>query len=176
LLFIARFTAHKQPLTLIRAFATVLKKISTLKLLMVGDGNEKHAAIALVKDLKIEKNVIFQPFRQDVPDVLNAADIFVLPSLWEGFPIGLLEAMSMGKAVIATNVDGTCEIIKHQSNGHLVELKCLVNDLSEAIFFLAKDNSLRKQYGEKAKETVMNRFNASKMTYEIENIYKSFNK
>lgn len=176
LLFIARFTAHKQPLTLIRAFAIVLKKISTLKLLMVGDGDEKHAALALVKDLKIEKNVIFQPFRQDVPDVLNAADIFVLPSLWEGLPIGLLEAMSMGKAVIATNVDGTCEIIKHQSNGHLVELKCLVNDLSEAIFFLAKDNSLRQQYGEKAKETVMNRFNASKMTNEIENIYKSFNK
>ena len=175
LLFIARFTAHKQPLTLIRAFATALKKISTLKLLMVGDGDEKDAAIALVKDLKIEKNVIFQPFRQDVPDVLNAADIFVLPSLWEGLPIGLLEAMSMGKAVIATNVDGTCEIIKHQSNGHLVELKCLVNDLSKAIIFLAKDNSLRQQYGEKAKETVMNRFNASKMTTEIENIYLSFN-
>jgi glycosyltransferase involved in cell wall biosynthesis len=171
LLFIARFTSHKQPLTLIHAFALALKKMPELQLLMVGEGDEKDAALQLVKELSIEKNIIFEPFRQDVPDVLHAADIFILPSLWEGLPIGLLEAMSMGKAVIASNVDGTCEIIKNDYNGCLIALDNLQNELAEKIIVLANDVELRKQYGSKAMETVKNRFNAATMTKQIEDIY-----
>ena len=140
LLFIARFTAHKQPLTLIRAIAIVLKKMPAIKLLMVGDGDEKKAALTLAKELSIEESIIFLPFRQDVPDILHAADIFILPSLWEGLPIGLLEAMSMGKAVIASNVDGTCEIVRHQHNGYLIEPDNLQNELAGAIILLATDS------------------------------------
>ena len=176
LLFIARFTAHKQPLTLIRAFADVLKKSPALKLLMVGDGDEKAAALDLVKELSIEGNVLFLPFRQDVPAILNAANIFILPSLWEGLPIGLLEAMSMGKAVIATNVDGTCEIVRHQDNGYLIEVNNLQQNLAEAIVLMAGDNSLRQKFGTNAIETVRRHFNAASMTRQIENIYTSLHK
>jgi glycosyltransferase involved in cell wall biosynthesis len=173
LLFVARFTAHKQPLTLIKSFATALKKMPALKLLMVGDGDEKEKALVLAKELAIEKNIIFQPFRQDVPAILHAANIFILPSLWEGLPIGLLEAMSMGKAVIATNVDGTCEIIKHQQNGHLIEVSKLEDELTEAILLLSANSSLREEYGTNAIKTVANDFNAVNMTRKIENIYTS---
>jgi glycosyltransferase involved in cell wall biosynthesis len=173
LLFIARFTSHKQPLTLIHAFSIVLKKMPDLQLLMVGEGDEKEAALQLAKELSIEKNIIFEPFRQDVPDILNAADIFILPSLWEGLPIGLLEAMSMGKAVIASNVDGTCEIIKDEHNGCLIALNNLQNELAKKIILLANDSELRQQYGSKAMETVKNRFNAATMTKQIEDIYTS---
>ncbi len=173
LLFIARFTSHKQPLTLIHAFAKALKEIPGLLLLMVGEGDEKDAALQLAKELSIQNNIIFEPFRQDVPDVLNAADIFILPSLWEGLPIGLLEAMSMGKAVIASNVDGTCEIIKDKYNGCLVPLNNLQNELAEKIILLANDAELRQQYGSNAMETVKNRFNAATMTKQIEDIYTS---
>jgi glycosyltransferase involved in cell wall biosynthesis len=173
LLFIARFTAHKQPLTLIRAFADVVKKLPALKLLMVGDGDEKSAALVLAKELSIEKNIIFLPFRQDVPAILNAADIFILPSLWEGLPIGLLEAMSMGKAVIATKVDGTSEIVKHQDNGFLIDVNNLQHNLAEAIILLASDSKLRQKFGANAIETVKHHFNAASMTRQIENIYSS---
>jgi glycosyltransferase involved in cell wall biosynthesis len=173
LLFIARFTSHKQPLTLIHAFAIALKRMPNLQLLMVGEGDEKDAALQLAKELSIEKNIIFEPFRQDVPDVLNAADIFILPSLWEGLPIGLLEAMSMGKAVIASDVDGTCEIIKDKYNGCLIALNNLQNELAEKIILLSSDAELRQQYGCKAMETVKNRFNAATMTKQIEDIYTS---
>ena len=176
LLFIARFTAHKQPLTLIRAFADALKKSPGLKLLMVGDGDEKAVALDLVKELSIEGNVLFLPFRQDVPAILNAANIFILPSLWEGLPIGLLEAMSMGKAVIATNVDGTCEIVRHQDNGYLIEVNNLQQNLAEAIVLMAGDNSLRQKFGTNAIETVRRHFNAASMTRQIENIYTSLHK
>lgn len=176
LLFIARFTSHKQPLTLIRAFADVVKKMPALKLLMVGDGDEKTEALSLVKELSIADNVIFLPFRQDVPAILNAADIFILPSLWEGLPIGLLEAMSMGKAVIATNVDGTSEIVRHQDNGYLIEVNNLQRNLAEAIIHVAGNSSLRQKFGANAIQTVKNHFNAASMTRQIENIYTSLYK
>jgi glycosyltransferase involved in cell wall biosynthesis len=171
LLFIARFTAHKQPLALIRAFADALKKMPAIKLLMVGEGDEKEAALRLAKDLSVEESIIFLPFRQDVPDILHAADIYILPSLWEGLPIGLLEAMSMGKAVIATNVDGTREIVRHQFNGCLIEPEHLELELAGAINRLASDRVLCESYGSHAIETVRNQYNVSRMTRQIEDIY-----
>ncbi|HWR32890.1 MAG TPA: glycosyltransferase family 4 protein [Chitinophagaceae bacterium] len=176
LLFIARFTVHKQPLTLIRAFASVVKKIPTIKLVMVGDGDEKKTAHILAKELSLEENIIFLPFRQDVPAILNAADIFILPSLWEGLPIGLLEAMSMGKAVIATKVDGTSDIVRHENNGHLINPDHIQSELAEAILLLATDIVLRQKYGVNAIETITSHFNAANMTRQIEKIYTSLYK
>lgn len=170
LLFLARFTSHKQPLTLIRAFKQAVGRIEGMHLLMVGDGDEKDAGLRLVKELGLEDRVTFQAFRQDVPDVLAAADIFVLPSLWEGLPIGLLEAMAMRKAVIGTRVDGTREVLQDGVNGLMVEPGD-VEALSGAIVRLAGDRELRESLRERAAETVRDRFNAAVMTREIENIY-----
>jgi glycosyltransferase involved in cell wall biosynthesis len=141
-----------------------------MRLLMVGDGDEKEAGIALVKELELGDKVHFQVFRQDVPDVLAAADIFVLPSLWEGLPIGLLEAMSMGKAVIATQVDGTREVVKDGENGLMVEPGD-VGALSAALIRLGKDKGLQEELKQRAMETVRQQFNAVTMTRAIENVY-----
>lgn len=169
-LFMARFTGHKQPLTLIRAFHKAAKQAPDMRLLMVGDGDEKEMAYALLKELQIEDKVIMQPFRQDVPDVLAASDLYVLPSLWEGLPIGLLEAMSMGKAVIATRVDGTKEVVKHQENGLMTE-PGNVDELANAIVRLATDSLLRDKFRENALLMVKDRFNAKTMTRAIEDLY-----
>jgi len=171
LLFIARFTTHKQPLVLIRAFAVALKELPHLKLLMVGEGDEKVTALKITKELGIQDQVVFQSFREDVPDILSAADIFILPSLWEGLPIGLLEAMSMGKAIIATNVDGTSEIVDHLFNGLLLDLNNLNTELPKAILLLAHERDLREKFKVNAMEIVKNRFNATVMTKQLENIY-----
>jgi glycosyltransferase involved in cell wall biosynthesis len=169
-LFIARFTAHKQPLTLIRAFRQALASLPGLYLLMVGSGDEKEAGLQLVKELELEDKVCLLPFRQDVPDVLAAADIFVLPSLWEGLPIGLLEAMSMGKVVIATRVDGTKEVLRDRENGLMVEPGD-VPALAEALVRMGKDGELRRRLGGEAVKTVREQFNATVMTRRIEEIY-----
>jgi glycosyltransferase involved in cell wall biosynthesis len=169
--FIARFTSHKQPLSLIRAFAKAIGSNPKLHLLMVGDGDEKVEAEKMIAALGMENRISLQPFRQDVPDILAASDIYVLPSLWEGLPIGLLEAMMMGKAVIASNVDGTSEIIEHNKNGLLVNTDNLVNDLTEKIVSLSLDAGLRKKFQIQAKQTVEQRFNAETMTREIERLY-----
>lgn len=170
-LFIARFTGHKQPLSLLRAFAELAPLDDRLHLLMVGDGDQKEDALAMRSQFRLGDRVTFAGFRQDVPDVLAAADIFVLPSLWEGLPIGLLEAMAMGKAVIATNVDGSREIVRNEHNGLLVSTDGLVNHLKAAIMRLASDGMLRELLGEAAVKTVSHDFNAAAMTRKIENLY-----
>jgi glycosyltransferase involved in cell wall biosynthesis len=170
LLFLARFTAHKQPLTLIRAFQEAVGRMPGLQMLMVGEGDEKEEGMRLANELGLDGKIHFSPFRQDVPDVLAAADIYVLPSLWEGLPIGLLEAMAMRKAVIGTNVDGTREVLCDGENGLVVEPGD-VSALAAAILRLAGDKVLRESMGVRAEETVRDRFNAAVMTKEIENIY-----
>ncbi|HLX66582.1 MAG TPA: glycosyltransferase family 4 protein [Puia sp.] len=169
-LLLARFTAHKQPLTLIRAFHEAVGKMPELRLLMVGEGDEKAEGMRLAGELGLTGEVYFSPFRQDVPDVLAASDIYVLPSLWEGLPIGLLEAMAMGRAVIGTRVDGTREVLQDGENGLMVEPGD-VGVLAAAILRLARDRELRELMGARAVETVRERFNAAVMTKKIENIY-----
>lgn len=171
ILFIARFTSHKQPLALINAFAKALTSNSEMHLLMVGDGDQKKEATELIDKLVLADKITLHSFRQDVPDILAAADIFVLPSLWEGLPIGLLEAMAMGKAVIASNVDGTCEVVQHNENGILIETDTLVASLASALAALSRDKATRDKFRQKAIETVSERYNAVNMTRKIESIY-----
>jgi len=171
ILFIARFTVQKQPISLIHSFAEALSSNPNLHLVMVGNGDQKKEAIELIDKLKIKDKITLLPFRQDVPDMLSNADIFVLPSLWEGLPIGLLEAMAMGKAVITTNVDGTSEVIQNNENGLLIDTDNLIPNLTNTLLVLSKQKELRERFGKEAIKTINNRYNAVNMTLLIENIY-----
>jgi glycosyltransferase involved in cell wall biosynthesis len=173
ILFLARFTVQKQPLTMINAFKKAAAQNKQLCLLMVGDGELKREADALVAQSGLTDRIFMQSFRQDVPDILAAADIYVLPSLWEGLPLGLLEAMAMGKAVIASKADGTREVIEHNSNGIMVNVDNLEEEVSNAVLLLAGDAGLRKQLGEQARATVTSGFSAAGMTRQVEEIYKN---
>lgn len=171
-LFLARFTLQKQPLVLLKAFIEAAKKDENLFLLMVGDGEQKQEAVQIVEASEFKNRIILSPFRQDVPDVLAAAAIFVLASLWEGLPIALLEAMAMGKAIIASKVDGTREIIRHKENGLLIETDNLQQNLTESLLELSSDDQLRNQLQKNARQTVKDKFNAVDMTRQIEKIYQ----
>lgn len=170
---IARFTLQKQPLKLVKAFAGIVKDLPHVKLLMVGDGEQKEKAIELINQLGIGNQIILQPFRTDVPDLLSNADIFVLPSLWEAFPIALLEAMSMGKAVIGTNVDGTPEIITDGENGLLIGIEDLEKNLSHAMRRLCEDKALRDRLKENAVKSIYNRYNVETLARKNEEVYRS---
>ena len=170
-LFMARFTNHKQPLKVISGFYEASQRAPLLRLLMVGEGDAKQEALALVRRLGIGDKVFFQDFRIDTPDVLAASDIFVLASLWEGLAFSLLEAMSMGKPVVASRVDGNTEVVKHMENGWLVGLEGLEKNLAEAFVTLSQDQGLREKFQENAKATINTRYNAVTMTRKTEDIY-----
>lgn len=171
-LFLARFTAHKQPLALIKAFTGAVKRNKQLHLMMVGDGDQKQEAIGLINKEGTGDHITLVPFRLDVPDIIACADIYVLPSLWEGLPIALLEAMAMGKAVIGTKVDGTSEVIQDRENGLLIPTENLVKELEEKLVELSQDESMRRALQEKAIATVNEKYNAVNMTRRIEGLYE----
>jgi glycosyltransferase involved in cell wall biosynthesis len=152
----------------------VAEQLPNLFLLMVGDGAQKQVAVNLLNRSPFKHRVILLPFRNDVPALLHAADVFVLPSLWEGMPIALLEAMSMGKAIIATKVDGTKEFIEHGKNGWLVQESHLHQELSMAIKLLEENESLRISLGVQARETVQQQWSWEAMTQRISIEYKKF--
>jgi glycosyltransferase involved in cell wall biosynthesis len=115
--------AQKGHKYLLQAFAKVREGVPGSKLLVVGSGPEEQKLCCLSARLQIKDSVIFMGARRDIPQLLKLSDIFVLPSLWEGFGIVLLEAMVSGLAVIATEVDGIPEIVIDGKTGLLVSLK-----------------------------------------------------
>lgn len=169
--YVVRMTIQKDPLSLIKAISLLPKKVN-IKFLFVGDGDLKAEAISLSKQLELETKIIFMGFRQDVPDILNAIDIYCLPSLWEGLPIGMLEAMAMKKPVIVTDIDGSKEVVINGVNGILVPPKS-PTELAKALILLANDAKLRKQIGRAAAETIAKSFNINDATKRIEQIYES---
>lgn len=168
--FIARLTEQKEPLGLLHAFHSYQKMNANAYLLMVGDGELKSDCISLAQELSLNDRVIFQPFRKDVAAILSAIDVFCLPSLWEGFSIGLLEAMAMGKAIIATGVDGTLEIIRDGINGLLIK-PTDKQDLIEKLNFLYLNIPLRTNLEANAYKTITADFSAKKVAERVEIIY-----
>jgi glycosyltransferase involved in cell wall biosynthesis len=172
----ARFTHHKQPLKVLSGFYEASLRVPALRLLMVGEGDAKPEAVELVSRLGIKNKVYFQDFRADTPDLLGASDIFVLASLWEGLAISLLEAMSMGKPVVASGVDGNAEVVRHMENGWLVGLEGLEKNLAEAFVIISKDGELREKFRKNARATINNRYNAVTMTRKTEKIYQGLSR
>lgn len=169
--YIVRITEQKDPLGMLRAYARVCANFPDVTLLMIGEGDLKAAAVDLAKELGIADRVVFDNFRQDVPAVLHAVDIYCLPSLWEGFPIGVLEAMAMAKAVIASDVDGTREAVEHEVTGLLVPPKDEAS-LVTALERLIQDRTLRTHLQENAGKCVQANFDVRDMTHKIETVYQ----
>lgn len=170
--YIARITNQKSPLKFLEAIAALPEK-ENVHFLIVGDGDLKIQMLALSKDLDLDKYITFVDFRNDIPDILNAIDIFCLPSLWEGLPIALLEAMSMRKAILASKIDGITDLIEDGVNGLLVP-PADVESLSNALQSLTRDKQLIQNLGFEAEKTVKEKFNISTMTKSIEAVYQEF--
>ena len=154
--FIGRLVKSKGLDSLISAFQQVCLSVPSA-LIIVGDGPEAEQLREQVKQRQLEDQVFFVGRRRYVRDYLQAADLFVLPSLYEGFPISLLEAMASSKAVVASKVGAISSVIKDGVNGILVEPGD-VEQLSKAMRLLLTEPELRARIGRSALETVESRY------------------
>ncbi|KQV81890.1 glycosyl transferase family 1 [Rhizobium sp. Root1220] len=111
LVTVARFTAQKGHECLVRAMPEILRVHPRLRLLLVGSGEEYVRVETLVRELELSSSVLFTGQRPDVADILALSDLFVLPSVFEGLPLAVLEAMSLGCPVVATRIGGTVEAL-----------------------------------------------------------------
>ena len=142
--YVGRLQKVKGVDLLIAAFAQLMAKYPTIQLHLVGDGSEREVLTAQVQQLGLEQNVHFLGVRADVADLYQTFDLFVLPSLWEGMPNVVLEAMACGVPVVATNTGGTPEIVQHGKTGLLVE-PGHATLLYEAMSMLIADTALHCQ-------------------------------
>ena len=168
--YFARITEQKDPFTMVRVMKELSYINKNILLLMVGNGNLLTETKKLASDLGVMDQIIFSDFREDIPAVLQAINIYCLPSLWEGMPIGLLEAMAMGKPCIATAVDGTVELIKEGKNGFLVSTqnpKAIANHILD----LHNYPRLGELIANNAKAQVLEEFSLVNMVQKIETLY-----
>lgn len=155
--------------------ADFLPKISAnlkypCKFLIVGDGAERKGMENKIKKLKVSKNFIFMGWRDNIPELLKASDVFILPSREESFPQVILEAMSQSLPIVAMDVGGVKELVDHQQNGLLVKPGKIADFVSSLKYLLDKPEK-RIEMGKNGYNKSL-KFSESKMIEELDLIYQ----
>jgi len=170
---VARVEPVKDHETLLRAFSLLRQQGCAANLLVVGDGADRNRLEALMPELGLGPDRIrFLGFRTDVPDLLGAADFFVLSSLQEGLPLAVLEAMGQQLPVVATSVGGVPELVSHREHGMLCPTR-RPDALAEAMKELIQDPPLRRRLGEAGAQRVRADFSFERMAGRYEDLYRS---
>jgi len=155
---------------MIRALPAVLKSGPDAYYLIVGDGSHREALIEEVKQAGVGDHVVFAGMRKDVPRLLGASDVFVLPSLTEALPTVLAEAMAAKLPLIATRVGGVPEMIAHGENGLIVEPED-VNGLARAASDLLSDRAKRSAMSAAGWKIVNEKFNIERQVDGLKHLY-----
>jgi glycosyltransferase involved in cell wall biosynthesis len=167
---VARLEEQKGHIYLFRALRQLIPDFPQLKVLVVGDGTLRPVLEAQVMEMGLSEQVIFGGTRKDIPEILAALDLFILPSLWEGFSLAILEALAMGTPVIATAVGGAPEVIRSGHDGLLIppgEVSSLVTAVRGAIL----DPRKYREMGRQGKETVGRKFTVAQHLARLQELY-----
>ncbi|MCX5829587.1 MAG: glycosyltransferase family 4 protein [Deltaproteobacteria bacterium] len=163
-----RLTSIKGQRYLLEAEALISPRKPDIFFVFLGDGELAPELSQMVSSLGI-KNVMFLGWRQDVPGVMSTFDIFVLPSLNEGMGKVLVEAMALGKPIVASDVGGIPDLVTHNQNGLLVP-PADVEGLAHSINVLLHDPIKRKEMGDRGKVVAAD-YSAEAMVQKIDRLY-----
>jgi glycosyltransferase involved in cell wall biosynthesis len=172
ILFVGTLRSVKGVNYLIEAMAIISTKLSTIDLLIVGDGPERAKLETLVKELNLQNCTHFEGkvSNEKIPEYMERADLFVLPSLSESFGIVNLEAMASGLPIVATNVGGLPEVVKNGENGLLVEPRNS-KALAEKVLLLLDNIDLYNKISSINKENAKN-YSWDKIAEKLEAVYR----
>ncbi len=167
---VARLHRQKGVVWLVRAGAIICHRFPQVRIVVVGGGPEEKGLRRIARKLGLEKKILFLGARADAAAIMALFDVFVLPSLWEGLPLVLIEAAAQGKPIVATAVDGTKEIIDDGKTGILVPPKS-PQALSEAVLRLLEDPDRASRMAERARAVIPERFPLRRMVEQTQNLY-----
>ena len=162
---------HKGIQFLIKALPKIKNEFPGIRLEIIGDGLYKRILLAEVKKLKIKDYVKFTGFVKEVEKYLTHFDLYVQPSLSESFGLAILQAMSVGLPVVATNTGGIPEVVTDGKSGLLVEA-ANPGALSEAILFLLRNPKKAREMGKMAEKEAKLKFDLKDMIKELEKVYE----
>lgn len=167
---VGRLTKQKGISYLLKAVPTIVKRFSNLRVLIAGSGDDEVYLRSMAKELSISANVEFLGYVKNPADIIAQMDVFVLPSVWEGFPYVLLEAMILKKPIVATNIFGIDEIITHDRTGFLVDPKD-PQSIADAVIALLSDRAMASRLGDAAYKKVLEHFTVDQTISRIETLY-----
>jgi glycosyltransferase involved in cell wall biosynthesis len=167
---VARLAPEKNLALLVAVVDDLISRGVSCDLVIAGEGPERQRLEALIRSRTHHGHLHVIGHRSDVVALYQAMDIFVLPSLREGLPLALLEAMSCGVPVVAARVGGIPQLVTHGTNGFLVDSHSH-EDLAAAVAQLADDAGLRRALGETGRRTVEARYDVSACVKQIRCVY-----
>jgi glycosyltransferase involved in cell wall biosynthesis len=168
---VARLDLQKGFEYLLRAVRELCNSFYGLKVVIVGEGPDRKAIEGMVQEYGLQSNVVLAGQQSDMPGVYAAMDIFVLPSLNEGLPMTILEAMAASKPVVATRVGAIPKVINDGENGLLVDPRD-TDGLQNAIASLLADPGKCRRMGEKAHEWVSRNYTSEAMALKYRQLYE----
>jgi len=171
-LAVGRFEVAKDYPNMLRAFAKVRQEQPQAVLLLVGRGSLQAETQALVEELGLGNGVRFLGVRDDVPEVMSAADGYVMSSAWEGMPMVLLEAAAAGLPIVTTRVGGNHEVVRDESTGFLVP----PGDSEALALAMVRLSRLpepeRLAMGERGREHIRSHYGLGRVAEQWENLYR----
>ncbi|RME87382.1 MAG: glycosyltransferase, partial [Zetaproteobacteria bacterium] len=173
ILNVANLIPYKGHKDLLESFALVKKEIPHAVLLIAGGDRGIGSMLRnKARDLEVDDSVRWLGLRDDVPQLLSLADVFVCSSHEEGFSNAVMEAMAAGVAVVATDVGGNREMLENGRLGVLVPARS-PEAMAQAIVRLARDPRLREDLGRNAAATVQEKYTPEAMTDAYLRLYRS---
>ena len=167
-----RLEAQKGHRYLLEALPVVLAQVPAVKVLFVGEGSLRNELKGKVRSLGLDSSVHFLGYRRDWMNWMDLTDIVALPSLYEGMPLVPIEAAAMAKPVLATAVDGTCEVIVDGETGLLVP-PAQAKPLAEALIRLLGDSEQQRLLGEAARRRAREVFSLEQQIRDTAALYQS---
>lgn len=168
---VSSLTPEKAHENALKALHQVLDSDPRLRLLIIGDGPLREDLQTQVKQLNLENRVIFAGIQSTIVEHMSIIDVYMLPSLREGMPMALLEAMACGKVVVASRVGEIPYVMDDQKTGILVDPGSSTQ-IAEAITALAASPETRSRVGAQAREKVVQDFSSLRMTESYVRLYE----
>lgn len=167
---VSSLTVEKAQHDLIAAFSQIQQEFSEVRLIIVGDGNQRDLLENQVKERGLVDKVLFTGYRKDVNQLYKLFDIFALVSYSEGLPMAMLEAMACRIPVVVSRVGAIPDVINDRENGLLIDAGN-IRDIASSLRLLIENPALMKAMGERGRETIVSRYSSNRMAQEYQKIY-----
>jgi len=169
--FVGQLDKRKGIRVLLAAFQRIKRELPKTRLVFVGQGPLREIIADEVEKHNWGDAVLLPGFLDDIAGVMQAIDVLLLPSFWEGFGIVLIEAMAAGKPAISTDTSSMPEIIVDGQTGYVVPPGD-AEALAERAIKLLRDPSLREKFGQASRQRVLEKFTHQRMIEEVENLFQ----
>jgi glycosyltransferase involved in cell wall biosynthesis len=169
---VGRFELSKDYPNMLHAFAKVHQRAPRTALLLVGRGTYQGDIAALARTLEVADAVHILGIRSDVPELMSAADGYLMSSAWEGMPVVLLEAATAGLPIVATSVGGNHEVVRNEESGFLVpsrDAEALARAMQRMMELPAAE---REAMGERGREHVRTHYGLGRLVDRWEDVYR----